>query len=101
MSQNNHNQRNYEATFILDTRSYQEPVETLIEKIKTTIQGIQGVVNTTENHGQKPFARVTDRKFPAGIYVSFKVTAEPAFPSALKARFNLDKTVDRILVTVE
>lgn len=89
----------YDATFILDTRSYQEPVETLIEKISSTIESIHGTVESVENQGQKTFARITNRKFPAGIYVSFKVSGPSSFPTVLQERFKLDKLVNRILIT--
>lgn len=32
------NTKKYKATFILDTRGYTEPVETLIEKIKSVVE---------------------------------------------------------------
>lgn len=98
MSQNNQ-QRNYEATFILDTRTYQEPVETLIDKIKGTINSIQGSIHTVENQGQKTFSRAVDRKFPAGIYVRFEVSAPSNFPKTLKERFKLERLVNRIMIT--
>ena len=46
----------YKATFILDTRGYEEPVDTLIEKLKTTLQSIDCEVENVENAGQKDFA---------------------------------------------
>lgn len=91
-------QRKYRATFILDTRDYQEPVEALIEKIKTTLEGDNAKVLEMANHGQREFARVTDRAFPAGIYVSFDLEAEPTFTKYVQERFRLEKTVNRILV---
>ncbi len=89
----------YDATFILDTRSYQEPVETLIEKITATIESIEGTLKSVDNQGQKAFARITNRKFPAGIYVTFKINGPSSFPKALQERFKLDKLVNRILIT--
>lgn len=90
--------RSYKATFILDTRNYKEPVDTLIEKLKSTIGAVEGTVTNVENLGVQPFARVTDRKFPAGIYVSVDFDGPPSAPSALNEKFRLDKTVNRILV---
>lgn len=88
----------YLATFILDTRNYAEPVETLIEKITTTINAVGGEVNSVKNLGQKEFVRVTDRKYPAGIYVQYEMEAPAEVPSALQEKFRLDRTVNRILV---
>lgn len=92
-------QREYEATFILDTRSYQEPIETLIERITSILESVQGRIHSVRNEGQKPFARVTSRKFPSGIYVTFKLSAGPGFPKTVKERFKLDKLINRILIT--
>ena len=89
----------YDATFILDTRSYQEPIETLIEKISSTLESLHGTVASVVNQGQKAFARITNRKFPAGIYVTFKLQGPKGFPKALQERFKLDKLVNRILIT--
>lgn len=91
-------QRKYRATFILDTRDYQEPVDVLIEKIKSTMEGENSKVLEVANHGQRSFERVTDRTFPAGIYVAFDVEADPTFPKRIQERFRLEKTVNRILV---
>ncbi len=89
----------YDATFILDTRSYPEPVETLIEKITSTIESIHGTIESVDSHGQKPFARITNRKFPAGIYVTFKISGPSTFPKTLQERFKLDRLINRILIT--
>lgn len=91
-------QRPYRATFILDLRNYQEPVETLIEKIKETVTAVEGTVEEVKNLGQKDFVRVTDRKRPHGIYVQVDFSGPGSAPVALKEKFRLDKTVDRILI---
>ncbi len=91
-------QRPYRATFILDLRNYQEPVETLIEKIKETVTTVEGTVDSVENLGQKDFIRVTDRNRPNGIYVQVDFSGPGSAPAALKEKFRLDKTIDRILI---
>ena len=90
--------RNYRATFILDTRGYKDPVETIIEKIKTVIGESEGEVVREENLGQCEFVRVTDRKFPAGIYVEFDFNAPGTAPDLIKDKFKLDKTINRVLI---
>lgn len=93
--------KNYQATFILDTRSCND-VEALIERIANTLKAVENAtLNGTTPMGQKNFARIKHKQFPAGIYVSFDVSAKPSFPAALKHRFRLDKTVNRILVTAQ
>ena len=66
------NNKKYTATFILDTRGYNDPVETLIEKLKGVIESAECKISDVRNLGQKTFARTADRKFPAGIYVENK-----------------------------
>lgn len=88
----------YLANFILDTRNYDQPVETLIEKITSVINSIEGEVTSVKNLGQKEFIRVTNRKFPTGIYVQFEMIGPSSLPAALQEKFRLDKTVNRIVV---
>lgn len=91
-------QRPYRATFILDLRNYQEPVETLIEKIKETVTAVDSSIDAVENLGQKDFIRVTDRNRPNGVYVQVDFTGPGSAPVALKEKFRLDRAVDRILI---
>lgn len=88
----------YQATFILDTRGYEEPVETLIEKIRSTLASVGAVEIQTRDLGQKEFARVTNRKFPQALYVQFLFEAPAEVPGSLQEKFRLDRTVYRILV---
>ena len=97
MSETQTNNR-YKATFILDTRGYEEPIETLIEKLKSTLTAIDCVVEKVENLGQKEFARVTDKKFPAGIYVQIDFSGPGDPNKLLNERLKLDRTINRIFV---
>ena len=88
------NTKKYKATFILDTRGYTEPVETLIEKIKSVVESCGCKIESVENLGQKSFART----FPVGIYVDVNYEGESSSNALIKEKFRLDKTVNRILV---
>lgn len=90
--------RKYKANFILDTRNYQNPIETLIEKLTSVIEAINGSVQKVKNLGQKDFARVTDRKFPGGIYVEIDFEGPAEAPLRLKEKLKLEKTINRIFV---
>ncbi len=90
--------KKYNATFILDTRGYDKPVDTLVEKLKGVIESVGGKVESSENMGQKQFLRVVDRKLPAGIYVSFVFEAGPTAPAQIKEKLQLDRTVNRLLI---
>lgn len=95
------NNKKYKATFILDTRGYNDPVETLIEKVKGVIESANCKVLSVSNLGQKTFARATDRAFPAGIYVEFLFEGPTSANNTIKEKLRLDKTVNRVLVTAE
>ncbi len=90
--------RTYRATFVLDTRGYQEPVETLVSKLKDTVKAIDGDVRRAESLGQRDFARVTDRRFPAGNYIQIDFDGPISAPVTIREKLRLDKTVNRILV---
>lgn len=88
----------YQATFILDTRGYEEPVQTLIDKVRKTLTDLGAEVGEIVELGQKDFARIIDRKFPQGTYVQVPFQSEAAIPAQLNEKFRLDRTVYRIFV---
>ena len=88
----------YRVTFILDTRGYEESIDTLIEKLKGTLEAIDCEVEKVENLGQKEFARVIDKKFPAGIYIQMDFTGDGDPNKRLNEKLKLDRTVNRIFV---
>jgi small subunit ribosomal protein S6 len=88
----------YRASFILDTRTYQDSVESLIARLSEIITQLGGEVKKVDELGQKDFVRVTDRHFPAGLYVQVTFDGPHTAPSALQERVRLDKTVNRVMV---
>jgi small subunit ribosomal protein S6 len=90
--------RPYKATFLLDTRGYTSPVDTLVAKLRDTIIAVQGEITKVENHGQKDFLRPPDKGYAAGIFVTFDFTAPVSAPAALREKVRLDRTVNRIVV---
>ena len=95
MSQTN---RNYKATFILDNRGKEDSVDQIIETVKQEITAVQGEVTAVENLGRRDFVRVTDDKFPGGVYVQVNFSAPGAAPAQLHERLRLNDTVYRALV---
>ena len=93
--------KKYQTTFILDTRGYSEPVETLVEKLKGVIESAGCKVEASENLGQKTFARAVDRNFPAGIYVKFDYEGPANSASIIREKLKLDKTVNRFIVVAK
>jgi small subunit ribosomal protein S6 len=90
--------RTYSATFLLDTRGYTEPVDTLVAKMRDAIIAIQGEVTKVENHGQREFQRPPSRAYPNGIFVTFNFTGPISAPAALREKVRLDPHVNRLLV---
>ena len=89
--------RAYRATAILDLRGVTEAPEAVIDKLKDTFKAVGAKVGEVTNLGQRDFARVVDRKFPAGIYVRFEVTGAPTLPVAFREKVRLARTVHRVL----
>ncbi|MDP1581191.1 MAG: 30S ribosomal protein S6 [Candidatus Didemnitutus sp.] len=94
----NQNKRNYKATFILDNRGKEDSVEQIIDGVKTEIVAVQGEVTAVEQLGRRDFIRVTDDKFPAGVYVNISFSAPAAAPAQLHERLRLNNSVYRALV---
>jgi small subunit ribosomal protein S6 len=90
--------RNYKATFIIDNRGKEDSVETLIEGVKKEIAAVHGEVTAVENIGRREFVRVTDDKFPAGVYVQVNFSAPASAPAQLHERLRLNDTIYRALV---
>ena len=47
-------EKNYKATFILDTREIKEEVDKLIEKLKTILSQLKATISEVENLGRIP-----------------------------------------------
>ena len=92
------NKRNYKATFILDNRGKEDSVDQIVEGVKKEIAAVQGEVTAVENLGRREFARKTDDKFPAGVYVQVNFSAPAAAPAQLHERLRLNDSVYRALV---
>jgi small subunit ribosomal protein S6 len=90
--------RTYTATFLLDTRGYTEPVDTLVAKMRDAIIAVHGEVEKVENHGVREFARPPSRSYPNGIFLTFKFTGPVTAPAALQEKIRLDGNVNRLIV---
>jgi len=90
--------RTYAATFLLDTRGYTEPVDTLIAKLRDAIIAVNGEVTKVENHGQRDFQRPPSRAYPNGIFVTFNFTGPKTAAAALREKMRLAPNVNRLLV---
>lgn len=91
-------QRDYKATIILDTRGYEEPVETLVEHVKTTLTDLGASVTSSEQLGRMEFIRVTDPDHTGDHYLQVTFSAEPDVPESIHERVRLDRTIKRVLI---
>ena len=90
--------KNYRATFILNTRGYEEPVETLVEKLKGEVTAIGCEITQTQSLGRKDFIRVTDKTHTGDTYVQIDFAGPKGCAPALREKLRLEPTVKRILV---
>ena len=90
--------REYEATFILDTRKWQEPIEALLEQIKSVIKEMGAEILEVKDLGLKSFARCPRKDFIEGQYVSLKCKGESDFNRILQERIGLNPNVNRVVV---
>lgn len=90
--------RNYRATFILDTRGVEAPVEELTENYTKVIEEISGKVESVKNLGSKDFARKSANGLPSGIFVQYEFTAPATAPEELQEKVRLDRKVNRVMV---
>ena len=89
-------QTNYRATFILDSRSTESPVETLIEGLAEAITAVGGKTDRVENLGRQEFVRITKKGHTGDFYVQVYFEGPPNAIAQLNENLRLDKTVKRI-----
>ncbi len=90
--------RTYRATIIFDTRGYEDPIETLIEKISEILTSAGAEIKKVNNIGYKDFVAGASRKHPGDIFVTFDFSSGPDVPEVLREKTRLDKTVQRVQV---
>ncbi|MBN1404478.1 MAG: 30S ribosomal protein S6 [Opitutales bacterium] len=91
-------QRNYRATFILDTRNYEQPIETLVSALTSALTELGATTGDSRNLGRQEFIRVTDKHHTGDVYVQIDLSAPAELPGKVQERFRLDKTVKRVLL---
>ena len=92
--------KTYRATFILDTRGQEQPVEKMIESLSQEISSLNAEIQSVENRGEKEFQRTPDKKFVKGVYLQFTFTAPPLQPNILVEKTRLNPLVNRVLTQV-
>lgn len=87
----------YKATFILNTRNYEDPVDTLYEKLAGLIGELGGENVETRPLGRIEFSRQTEKNHAGDYFVEIFADAPPSLPNELSERTRLDKKVKRVM----
>lgn len=92
--------RTYRANFLLDPREVDVEVDDAAAKIAETLTNLGATVKETKPIGSRPLVRVTDRRMPAAIYLQFLVEGQPTLPAAIKEKYRLDRSVNRVIINI-
>lgn len=90
--------KEYQATFILDTHKWREPIDALVEQVKGLIVEMGADIVKVEDLGLKSFARCPRKEFVTGQYVTITCKADASFNKILQERIGLNPNVNRVIV---
>jgi small subunit ribosomal protein S6 len=86
--------KKYEGLIVLDAALKEETERDLVERIQKEIEQAGGRVETVQKMGQRPFARISNKR-SAGHYVNFIFHAPGTALKELDAKFRLDADLYR------
>ena len=86
--------KKYEALIVLDAALKEETERDIVERIQKDIEHAGGRVETVQKMGQRPFARISDKR-SGGHYVNFIFNAPGKAMAELDAKFHLDADLFR------
>lgn len=89
----------YEGLFILNLTASEEGVKDAIDRISAAVTEAGGKVENVQKMDKRSFTRVTDKAVTGGHYVNVLFNAEAKTVSQLRARFQHDQEVWRVLFT--
>lgn len=90
--------RNYRATFILDSRGVESSVEELVDSYGALIKETAGNLESTDTIGNLTFARKAQNGLPNGIFVQYHFTGNADVPETIQNKVRLDRKVNRVMV---
>lgn len=90
--------KQYRATVIFDTRGYDEPVDTLVEKVTELLTGLGAEIAKVDNLGHRDFVSGSTNRHAGDIYVTYDFDGDASVPAAIIEKTRLDKTVKRLQV---
>ena len=70
--------KQYDGLFILNSVGHEDSVEKMIEGVSACIKGAGGKIDNVDRHETKSFARVADKKYKSGYYLTvlFEISVE-------------------------
>lgn len=77
----------------------EEGVKDAIDRVSAVINEAGGKIETVQKMDKRPFARISDKAVPSGFYVNFIFEAKTDTVNQLRARFQHDEEVWRVLFT--
>ena len=97
---NNNNSKTYKATFLIDSRKLDQPIEAFVEYIKSVVEEIVGkeAVSDVKSLGSHSLARHPDAGFVSANFLQIDFNGATTAPAVLHKKFHLNKTVNRILI---
>jgi ribosomal protein S6 len=91
--------RKYQATFVLDTSTWRDSIESLTENLKAAIRESSGTVLDVQDMGLIPLARTPRREFVRGHFVCIQFESEGDRSSrALNEKMRLNPNVNRLMI---
>ena len=90
--------KEYQATFILDTHKWREPIDALVEQVKGLIVEMGADIVKVEDLGLKSFSHCPRKEFVNGQYVTIICKADASFNKILQERIGLNPNVNRVIV---
>lgn len=94
----NQSTKTYRVSFILDSRNLSEPTETVLEKLKTLITDLKGVIEESRILGQKSFAYVRQQNFREAPYAQIKFSGDASILGVLREKAQMDQSLYRLFI---
>ena len=91
------NNRKYNVTIILDSRGYDQPVETIQQKVSGLMQELGASVESFENLGRRDVTRIIDKSHAGDTYLSVTVSGPASLPADFHERVRLDRLIKRTM----
>lgn len=91
--------KRYEGLFILNLAGKEEGLNEVVDRLQADLVAAGGQVEAVQKMEKKPFARVADRRVPAGHYVNFIFAASTSAVATLNDKFRHAGDVYRCFIS--